>query len=1512
MGKDQEFLEAARNGNISYIEKVLNQKAKRAGPLASLRRGTGVNVQDSGGYSALHHACLNGHTDIVRLLLNHEASPNLPDMRGSSPLHLAAWAGEEEIVKMLLTHPYRPANPDLQTIEKETPLHCAAQHGHTGALSILLAHEADPNMRNTRGETPLDLACQYGRLQAVQILIRAHPELLAPYTVQATENQSNNRSRHSSPLPHSGSMSTPSPSSPATPNRCVFSHTCLHLASRNGHKAIVDVLLGSGVNVNLLTPSGSALHEAALCGKETVVRTLLKAGIDLNATDAEDRTVLDILKEFPPHVTKHIIDVINNFRNQMDTDDGDEVIYRHQQQSNSTQPRNHAGNSTSHHQKQQHNNHYHFNSNNHLLNHSLSMQQSSYSKQRFSSGATFNGGGKSLDSGLQLDETSSSTGGTGGGGSGGQSAGNRFYHDTLSSPVRSQSNTSQNEMGVSPSSSMSSFEPSSVSPRSRCSTGGVSSFVGNPPALSSFGPAAPPKKPPRRNLSVSPTNSGQPFSYTSPNHQQQQQQNNFSRSQTRSPSNDSPFSHQSHGSVSGMSFDESQLCDRQRGSRLFASARETTRSSAGISLSSSTDMLEKRHHMGDIENLVPNSNQDMSNSMKRPKPAPRNLNNISADTGNSDNATLKSYNPNRKLKRNRNSYSITLGDNSENDPNKPQIPQSPTNYKQPPTPDHPPPSSSHAEKVIHERIRPLSQEYKRRSALLQLQKQQQQLLIDIGTSPLKQLNSNTTPKPTSNYDYAYIQTAGTNMDTLSSNIYSTIGSGPVRGSMGSLSSSISLSDHSGSTDNVEEFVGDQPLAGLLKGSTAAMNNGNKKIEPAYATVNKSAKMQPPQVQLPPPRPQQQLPPNTQVPVYATIHKKRGISTTAHSSNEPNVAKARPPIPAKPIIPERRLFKAAAPQVPNMECQESGNPTNDGHNDLDLDQEMTNDSDDLYEELNEPKTVVENNIPKVSEAKVESKETVKAAEMNDTLLSHQSSVNSSSIEDQSQTTTQTTSSQPTTTTTESSNEDSSLTNNSNNTSSTSHESSILSPFNAEEARKKISEILESFGSSILNSDISPTNDLDFDDVEVPVERQELTSRLRKAGLGQLEKKLLEHGYDNYKFMNGVLEEGDLEAMRITKQDGAKLLGFVATLPKAAFPSQVPLRSQQEKKTSNEIKGVDSLNQWLNAIQLPQYIDSFNKHLYNTLDSVCGVWDVELQTVLEINKLGHRRRILQSIAFIKQMREPKSAKTPLGENNETNKIPTTGGGGVAQRQSATGYRKNRPAPPPPTQKATQQTPSSTQSLEIRAPSELLLGLPDNLRTKWRHSANDLLNDQIKYEVYYLGSTVVKELRGTESTRKSIQKLKQDAQHTTATNMLMSSQSETNAARNQSFNKQKRILVTLAISHHGVEFLDVNTKNTICEHEIQNINCACQDADDLRHFAYITKENEVHYCHVFYVESQDLASDIILTLGQAFEVAYQLALRDGITSTPLSTLNHSILQGLDYSKQTASASSSKTQEA
>lgn len=41
--------------------------------------------------------------DVVKILLQFEASTNVIDAKGSSPLHLAAWAGDAEIVRLILT-----------------------------------------------------------------------------------------------------------------------------------------------------------------------------------------------------------------------------------------------------------------------------------------------------------------------------------------------------------------------------------------------------------------------------------------------------------------------------------------------------------------------------------------------------------------------------------------------------------------------------------------------------------------------------------------------------------------------------------------------------------------------------------------------------------------------------------------------------------------------------------------------------------------------------------------------------------------------------------------------------------------------------------------------------------------------------------------------------------------------------------------------------------------------------------------------------------------------------------------------------------------------------------------------------------------------------------------------------------------------------------------------------------------------------------------------------------------
>lgn len=98
-----------------------------------------------------------------------------------------------------------------QNNDNETPLHCAAQYGHSRVVRLLLEELTDPTMRNNKFETPLDLAALYGRLEVVKLLLSAHPNLLSCNTKK---------------------------------------HTPLHLASRNGHLSVVEVLLDAGMDIN--------------------------------------------------------------------------------------------------------------------------------------------------------------------------------------------------------------------------------------------------------------------------------------------------------------------------------------------------------------------------------------------------------------------------------------------------------------------------------------------------------------------------------------------------------------------------------------------------------------------------------------------------------------------------------------------------------------------------------------------------------------------------------------------------------------------------------------------------------------------------------------------------------------------------------------------------------------------------------------------------------------------------------------------------------------------------------------------------------------------------------------------------------------------------------------------------------------------------------------------------------------------------------------------------------------
>lgn len=127
-------------------------------------------------------ACIYGHEDVVRLLLDYGVDPNPvsgwanfnedhdyaeTDAWGY-PLLMAAHRGHESIVKLLLA---RGAAPDNPTEDGDTPLHRAVVNGHLSIVKMLVTAGADINFCKSYGSTPLGAAVLKGNIDVVRFLI---------------------------------------------------------------------------------------------------------------------------------------------------------------------------------------------------------------------------------------------------------------------------------------------------------------------------------------------------------------------------------------------------------------------------------------------------------------------------------------------------------------------------------------------------------------------------------------------------------------------------------------------------------------------------------------------------------------------------------------------------------------------------------------------------------------------------------------------------------------------------------------------------------------------------------------------------------------------------------------------------------------------------------------------------------------------------------------------------------------------------------------------------------------------------------------------------------------------------------------------------------------------------------------------------------------------------------------------------------------------------------------------
>ncbi|XP_061233100.1 caskin-2 isoform X2 [Neopsephotus bourkii] len=273
MGREQELIQAVKNGDIPGVQKLVAKiKASKSKLLGSAKR-LNVNYQDADGFSALHHAALGGSLDLISLLLEAQATVDIKDSNGMRPLHYAAWQGRVEPVRVLLR---AAASVNMASLDGQIPLHLSAQYGHYEVSEMLLQHQSNPCLINKAKKTPLDLACEFGRLKVAQLLLNSH------LCVALLEGQSKDAT---------------------DPNYT----TPLHLAAKNGHKEIIRQLLKAGIEINKQTKTGTALHEAALYGKTEVVRLLLEGGVDVNIRNTYNQTALDIVNQFTTsHASKDI------------------------------------------------------------------------------------------------------------------------------------------------------------------------------------------------------------------------------------------------------------------------------------------------------------------------------------------------------------------------------------------------------------------------------------------------------------------------------------------------------------------------------------------------------------------------------------------------------------------------------------------------------------------------------------------------------------------------------------------------------------------------------------------------------------------------------------------------------------------------------------------------------------------------------------------------------------------------------------------------------------------------------------------------------------------------------------------------------------------------------------------------------------------------------------------------------------------------------------------------------
>lgn len=244
-----------------------------------------VNIRDvsCNSNTALHHAAMHGHDNIVQLLLKNGAEINAPNDYRDTPLHFAIsskYHQYDRITSVLETRTPRPSasktdlDPDRSGRDKMRALHHASDQASEAIVRVLLSAGADVHAAGFKGWTPLHVeAVQDRGWDARAPTVAA---LLLDYHAPLEARDSKGR-------------------------------TPLSLASKYRFTSMTKLLLSRGANVDSVSHSGGTplveLFEAGIT-EEVIIRALLDEGADIDARDNDGLTALHHAVVLEPEVPR--------------------------------------------------------------------------------------------------------------------------------------------------------------------------------------------------------------------------------------------------------------------------------------------------------------------------------------------------------------------------------------------------------------------------------------------------------------------------------------------------------------------------------------------------------------------------------------------------------------------------------------------------------------------------------------------------------------------------------------------------------------------------------------------------------------------------------------------------------------------------------------------------------------------------------------------------------------------------------------------------------------------------------------------------------------------------------------------------------------------------------------------------------------------------------------------------------------------------------------------------------